>query len=243
MAWVSIDRPSNLAECRYRRKTRPRLARPRAAPPNRCCMSLTRYRNPLLLALIAATLLALPWNEFGMHKVLSIDAGSTYALSTFDDRREANGKSIARLTRENGQLLLDCAANAGYEYPYCEVAIELKAPPGADHAADPARRPVRPLGRRRVSAAVPADPLARRAHRRRTPAQRNRRERVAGRPACHEQLRGRRIAGRRRLERRHTPRRRSHVPRQAQGPRAGRGACDAGRRQAHRGPAAGVHTP
>ncbi len=90
---------------------------------------LQRYRNPVLLALLAATLLALVWNEFGMRSVLVVDADSNYPLSTFDDRREANGKSVASLRREGHELVLDCMANAGYEYPYCEMAIQLKAPP------------------------------------------------------------------------------------------------------------------
>ena len=90
----------------------------------------TRHRNRLLLLLIAITLGVLAWNEYGMNSVLAIAPDSPYPVSIVDDRREKGGASVATIHRDGSKLELDCAAAAGYQYPYCEMAIELVAPPG-----------------------------------------------------------------------------------------------------------------
>ena len=87
-----------------------------------------RTLNRLLLALIGLTAAALLWNRYGMDSVLGIDADSPYEVKRIDDH-DSKGRSVAVLTRENGKLVLDCMINPGYEWPYCEMAIQLAKPP------------------------------------------------------------------------------------------------------------------
>ena len=85
-----------------------------------------------LAGLIAATVLVLAWNRYGMDSVLSIGVDTAYKVTPIDDRA-SGGKSEARLTRKDGKLVLDCEMRAGYEWPYCQTAIELApAPRGVD---------------------------------------------------------------------------------------------------------------
>ena len=96
-----------------------------------------QYLHRTLLLLIAATLVALAWNQFGMGTVLTLDGSSPYAVSTVDDRREPAGSSVAALRRQGDKLILECQVHAkGYEWPYCELHFELKpAPQGLDFSS------------------------------------------------------------------------------------------------------------
>jgi diguanylate cyclase (GGDEF)-like protein len=87
------------------------------------------HLHRILLALIAVTLAGLAWNQFGMRSVLTIDGTSGYPVTTVDDRRETTGKSVATLIRQGEKLILECEVNKGYEWPYCEMHIELQRPP------------------------------------------------------------------------------------------------------------------
>src|SRR5688572_27115896 len=84
------------------------------------------------MVLIAATVGVLLWNHFGMRTTLSIDAGSGHGARAIDDRGNG-GHSTSSLKRENGKWVLDCDIRPGYQWPYCEVSIELgKGPRGVD---------------------------------------------------------------------------------------------------------------
>ncbi|RQP21958.1 GGDEF domain-containing protein [Piscinibacter terrae] len=85
--------------------------------------------NRLLLGLVALTLAALAWNEFGMNSVLAITAAQPYSIWTDDDRREAGGRTVAHVDRVGSTFVMTCDAKPGYEYPYCELAIALRAMP------------------------------------------------------------------------------------------------------------------
>ena len=78
--------------------------------------------------MIAATVIVLGWNHYGMDSVLEISADSAYEMTSIDDH-DSGGKSEARLSRDKGRLELACTIKPGYAYPYCEAAIELKRPP------------------------------------------------------------------------------------------------------------------
>ena len=106
-----------------RRRFRGRVALPRTE------LMSNRTLHRMLLGLIGLTVLALLWNRYGMDAVLEINAHSPYELRPIDDRRESTGRSVAAVRRENGRLVLDCTIKAGYEWPYCELAIDLKQPP------------------------------------------------------------------------------------------------------------------
>lgn len=89
----------------------------------------TQYLNRLLIGLIIATALALLWHRYGMNSVLRIDAHSRLLMSAVDDR-DNGGRTRSTLTRENGGLILNCDVDISYQWPYCELAIRLKEPPG-----------------------------------------------------------------------------------------------------------------
>jgi diguanylate cyclase (GGDEF)-like protein len=92
-----------------------------------------RALRTLLVALLAVTIVALLWNEFGMDTVLTIDAGSPYAIVALDDRMPDGGRSVATVSRENRRLALDCEIAAGYEWPFCEMLVQFRpAPRGID---------------------------------------------------------------------------------------------------------------
>src|SRR3954466_16054500 len=87
----------------------------------------------LLIVLLAITLVALLWNQFGMNTSMVIDAGSSYPAYAVDDRASAHGRSVGTVVRDDGAIGLDCQIAAGYEWPFCELRLELrKAPQGVD---------------------------------------------------------------------------------------------------------------
>ncbi|HMC14999.1 MAG TPA: hypothetical protein VKI18_05165, partial [Albitalea sp.] len=104
---------------------------PDTARRERAAGVATKHRilHRLLAALVAATMLVLAWNHWGMDSVLEISADSPYAVKAIDDHDTDGGKSDAQLTRDGSRLVLDCSINPGYEYPYCETSIELRKPP------------------------------------------------------------------------------------------------------------------
>ena len=87
----------------------------------------------LLILLLALTGVALLWNQFGMTSTMVIDARSPYIVKALDDRRNANGRSVASVSHVSGMLGMDCDLRAGYEWAFCELRIEFaKAPHGID---------------------------------------------------------------------------------------------------------------
>jgi diguanylate cyclase (GGDEF)-like protein len=92
-----------------------------------------RALRPLLIALLALTVVALLWNEIGMNTVMTIDAASPFAIVALDDRMPDGGRSVATVARENRRLGLDCEIANGYEWPFCEMLVQFRpAPRGID---------------------------------------------------------------------------------------------------------------
>ena len=92
-----------------------------------------RVIRRLLIVLLALTGIALAWNQFGMTTTLVIDANSPQALRAVDDRAKPGGRSLVTLVHAGGTVGLDCDMRAGYEWPFCELQIELgQAPQGID---------------------------------------------------------------------------------------------------------------
>ena len=84
------------------------------------------------LVLLAATVLALVWNEFGMERHLVFSAKSGAPVSTVDDG-SSGGKSSSKFRREGDDLVMDCDIRAGYAWPYCNLVFDLgKIPKGID---------------------------------------------------------------------------------------------------------------
>jgi diguanylate cyclase (GGDEF)-like protein len=92
-----------------------------------------RVLRRLLIALLALTVVALLWNQFGMNSTMVIDARSPYQASAVDDRIPTDGRSVAAVVRGDGAIGLDCQIAAGYQWPFCELRIQFrKAPDGID---------------------------------------------------------------------------------------------------------------
>ncbi|MBV2129015.1 GGDEF domain-containing protein [Arsukibacterium indicum] len=91
-----------------------------------------KYLNLLLLLLGSATLLVLVWHQFAAEAVLAITTDSPYTVEAVDDRSviENEESSRVKLTRENGQFIVDCTIGEGYEWPFCEFQVILGYPPG-----------------------------------------------------------------------------------------------------------------
>ena len=86
----------------------------------------------LLMALVAATVGALLWNQYGMGSVLTLAPGGEQEVFALDDRSNG-GHTVSTLHEEDGRWVLDCDVHTDYEWPYCELSIELaKAPLGVD---------------------------------------------------------------------------------------------------------------
>jgi len=79
------------------------------------------------LALVAATVVALLWNAYGMERQLELSARSV-PVQAIDDHT-AGGKSSSSLRREGDDLVMECDIRAGYAWPYCDVVFELGKPP------------------------------------------------------------------------------------------------------------------
>ncbi len=89
-----------------------------------------RVLRRLLIVLMAATVVALLWNEFGMDTSLVVDARSPYLLGAVDDRSSDGGNSAATVTRDRGALELACNIAAGAASPFCEMRIGFRPEPG-----------------------------------------------------------------------------------------------------------------
>ena len=89
-----------------------------------------RVLRRLLIALLAATVVALLWNEFGMSTSLVVDARSPYLLGAADDRAVDGGNSAATVTRDRGALELSCNIAPGFQWPFCEMRVGFKPEPG-----------------------------------------------------------------------------------------------------------------
>ena len=101
------------------------------SPPNRAFAFLRR----VLVALVLGTPAVLAWHHFGMTRVLALDT-SAHQVETNDDRG-LGGRSIGSWQPEGhpvGPLgTLWCQLDAGYAWPYCEVAFTLaQSPEGVD---------------------------------------------------------------------------------------------------------------
>ncbi|MGM9485415.1 diguanylate cyclase [Roseateles sp. NT4] len=81
----------------------------------------------LLALLVFTTLLGLYANEYWMTRHLALDGrGAGQHLEIVDDR-SSGGKSEARLEAPaGGPVGMRCDIRAGYEWPYCELQIEIK---------------------------------------------------------------------------------------------------------------------
>ncbi len=89
-----------------------------------------RVLRRLLILLLVLTVAALSWNEFGMNTRLVISRG---AATTVDDRHDPAGRSVATLSDDGGLAGMACALRPGYEWPFCELRLELApAPQGID---------------------------------------------------------------------------------------------------------------
>jgi len=84
----------------------------------------------LLALLVVTTLLGLYANENWMTRHLVLDGrGAGQHLEVVDDHG-SGGKSEARLDAPvSGPLAMQCDIRAGYEWPYCELQVEIKGQP------------------------------------------------------------------------------------------------------------------
>ncbi|MFL6661201.1 MAG: GGDEF domain-containing protein [Rhizobacter sp.] len=81
-----------------------------------------------MAVLAVSTVAALLWNRYGMEKVLVIGADTPFHVHAVDDR-SSGGNSVGRVSRRDGKLVLDCDIRAGYEWPYCELGVDLERTP------------------------------------------------------------------------------------------------------------------
>ena len=79
----------------------------------------------LLGLLIVITLLAFIFQTYGPDKVLLLDPNTEFYVEAIDDRGNG-GKSIATLTRNDQEYILDCDIIVSeYPWPYCEISFTL----------------------------------------------------------------------------------------------------------------------
>jgi signal transduction histidine kinase len=76
------------------------------------------------LSLVLLTLLALYAHANWMGRTLRLDAYSTFTVSAIDDR-PAGGQSIATLEQPKNGYAMRCEIQAGYQWPFCELAIRF----------------------------------------------------------------------------------------------------------------------
>lgn len=85
---------------------------------------VSRFIRRFILGLILLSLLSLYANENWMKRRLRIDPQTNLTISSVDDRPEG-GKSIATLKKTGQALQLDCDIVAAYQWPFCELVIDL----------------------------------------------------------------------------------------------------------------------
>ncbi|GGP26233.1 GGDEF domain-containing protein [Silvimonas amylolytica] len=125
-------------------------------------MSFTGFHRLAMLLMLLLSVLLMAWQHWGMDRVLYIDARSGYPISVVsdgDNQKDPAGYSQASYQPEDHRMRMDCTLTTRYEWPYCELDVQLaKAPEGIDLAdydrvdikldyQGPGRRQVRFLAR------------------------------------------------------------------------------------------------
>src|SRR4051812_16668924 len=95
--------------------------------------ALVRSRVLLVLhyslrLLIVLTPVLLVWNHFGMNRVFELSTANGHEFTVKDDRPLAGG-SIATLTRSDKSTVMDCHIEKKYEWPFCDLTIQVAAVP------------------------------------------------------------------------------------------------------------------
>lgn len=77
-----------------------------------------------ILGLLLLTMLLLLGHRFSMNRTLTVSAEEGFPVSVVSDAM-IGGKSVAKLQQNNGATILECAINAGVQFPYCNLDYDL----------------------------------------------------------------------------------------------------------------------
>lgn len=80
--------------------------------------------QPLLVGLLALSILLPLWHHHGMNSIFVVDASSSLEVVATDDRWQG-GKSVAVVQQQEDSVKLDCAMSNAYQWPYCEAVYKL----------------------------------------------------------------------------------------------------------------------
>lgn len=89
--------------------------------------SYSRVTNLLFWVLLVLSLLAILLFEFGPDRRLEMVANTELSVTVHDDR-PLGGHSVTSLLPSREQPAIDCQLRAGYEFPFCELALTLAKP-------------------------------------------------------------------------------------------------------------------
>lgn len=85
--------------------------------------SLLRRAKVVFALLLAATTALLLWHQFGMTKVVELNAPSVAVKS--EDDRSGGGGSVATLARHGKDIQFECDISTRSRWPYCKLLFEL----------------------------------------------------------------------------------------------------------------------
>ena len=80
----------------------------------------TTISHAVLVVLLLLSPALLLWQHFGMTRVIELAPGHAHGVRVADDRAE-KGNSVASLVRSKEAILMRCALEKGYEWPFCKL--------------------------------------------------------------------------------------------------------------------------
>lgn len=79
-----------------------------------------------VLVLLAATVILLLWNRFGMERIVELSAASGVPVVAEDDRQDG-GATHSTLSTRDGNLRLACTLIKKFDWPYCKFVFQLSS--------------------------------------------------------------------------------------------------------------------
>jgi diguanylate cyclase (GGDEF)-like protein len=81
---------------------------------------MTTISHAVLILLLLLSPALLLWQHFGMTRVIELSPSQAHGVRVADDRDE-KGNSVASLVRSKEAILMRCALEKGYEWPFCKL--------------------------------------------------------------------------------------------------------------------------
>jgi diguanylate cyclase (GGDEF)-like protein len=85
---------------------------------------MTTISHVVLVLLLLLSPALLLWQHFGMTRIIELSPAHSHGVRVVDDRDE-KGNSVASLVRSKDAIVMRCALEKGYDWPFCKLQFLL----------------------------------------------------------------------------------------------------------------------